>query len=156
MATLKKIFKLNDNELNKVLNSKPNFSSIVKRLSLIDKSIFYKVKDLTKKLMSIEDLIKKLPVELVRHELTDFIIYKPKTNEELVKAIEIFTINPGESFNLHGYIENWDTSLITDMSFLFSMNKTFNSDISRWDVSKVTNMTYMFHGATSFNQPLNN
>ena len=36
-----------------------------------------------------------------------------------------------------------DTSLITDMSFLFSYSK-FNGDISKWDTSKVENMCGMF------------
>jgi surface protein len=47
-----------------------------------------------------------------------------------------------------------DTSSITDMSFLFYGENTFNQDISGWDVSSVTDMIYMFHNATAFNQDI--
>ena len=36
---------------------------------------------------------------------------------------------------------SWDTSLVTDMSGLFSSKGNFNQDISGWDVSKVTDMS---------------
>ena len=48
-----------------------------------------------------------------------------------------------------------DTSLVTDMSYLFYDIDDFNGDISKWDVSNVRDMSYMFYGAKSFNQPLN-
>ena len=41
-------------------------------------------------------------------------------------------------------IKYWDTSQITDMSFLFKDVWNFNQDISAWDVSQVTNMQAMF------------
>ena len=40
----------------------------------------------------------------------------------------------------YGPIEDWDTSLVTDMSWLFFQKSTFNADISKWQVGKVTNM----------------
>ena len=46
------------------------------------------------------------------------------------------------------------TSGITDMSYLFSGDSTFNGDISHWDTSKVTNMAYMFDSAHTFNQDI--
>jgi surface protein len=55
----------------------------------------------------------------------------------------------------------WDTSGITDMSYLFSSD-TFrkkdyhiNEPIDCWDVSKVSSMKAMFEGALNFNQYLN-
>ena len=42
----------------------------------------------------------------------------------------------------YGPIEEWDTSLVTDMSRTFYLKTTFNEDISAWDVSKVINMQY--------------
>ncbi len=47
-------------------------------------------------------------------------------------------------------IENWDTSHIEDMSFLFCRCKDFNHDIGMWNTSKVKNMESMFE-ETSFN-----
>ena len=56
------------------------------------------------------------------------------------------------------------TSMITDMSWLFTYNTLFNQDISSWDVSNVTNMRDMFAGMvdggvqtpTQFNQDIGN
>ncbi|WP_370478075.1 MopE-related protein [Tamlana flava] len=47
---------------------------------------------------------------------------------------------------------NWDTSNITDMSFLFSLATNFNLDISNWNTGNVTNMSHMFSAAEAFNQ----
>ena len=49
---------------------------------------------------------------------------------------------------------DWDTSLVTDMSGLFSSKGNFNQNISGWDVSKVTDMSGMFEYAYEFNQDL--
>ena len=47
------------------------------------------------------------------------------------------------------------TTLVTDMSYLFSYATSFNQPLDNWDVSNVTNMFMMFQNASSFNQPLN-
>ena len=47
---------------------------------------------------------------------------------------------------------DWDVSKVTDMSYLFKNNKTFNDEISKWDVSSVTDMKYMFNNAKDFDQ----
>jgi len=52
-------------------------------------------------------------------------------------------------------INNWDTSSVKDMSYLFSVAFAFNSPIGNWDTSKVTTMSNMFWNAKIFNQPLN-
>lgn len=44
------------------------------------------------------------------------------------------------------------TTLVTDMSQMFSTFSNFNQDISTWDVSNVNNMSSMFRNALSFNQ----
>ena len=113
--------------------------------------------------------------------IKDYIIFKPKTKEELQEAVDLWCENKEEALNRYGNISLWDTSLITDMSYLFgftkgylynkdnfnendyeeylnalSLNfkKHFNDDISNWNVSSVTNMSYMFYQAELFNQPL--
>ena len=66
----------------------------------------------------------------------------------------------------YGHISTWDTSQVTDMSYLFSEHdpsgssaycstySTFNEDLSGWDTSQVTSMEFMFANASAFNQDL--
>ena len=66
----------------------------------------------------------------------------------------------------YGHISGWDTSQVTDMSYLFCADTdsssglchaaaaSFNEDISDWDTSEVTDMAYMFRKASSFNRPI--
>jgi surface protein len=51
-------------------------------------------------------------------------------------------------------VPTWDTSQVTDMSYMFSEASDFNGDISNWKTSQVTNMYAMFNNASSFNQDL--
>ena len=51
-------------------------------------------------------------------------------------------------------IGGWDTSSVTNMSYMFASSK-FNKDISSWNTSAVLDMSYMFYAATSFNQNIN-
>ena len=47
-------------------------------------------------------------------------------------------------------LANWDTSKVTNMSYMFYFTKITNIDaLANWDTSKVTNMSAMFNGATS-------
>ena len=89
---------------------------------------------------------------------TDFV---PSTKEELKTALNNWLLpdgDPNKDSSTYFYvsISDWDTSLITDMSDLFTNESTFNDDISNWDVSSVTDMTRMFEGATSFNNNISN
>ena len=49
---------------------------------------------------------------------------------------------------------DFDTSGVTDMSYMFYRANNFNGDIGSWDTSGVTNMYYMFRDATNFNQDI--
>ena len=76
--------------------------------------------------------------------------YRPKNKEELVEAIkkEINEVQGSENNpNWQADLNCIDTSLITDMSYLFSNEyglEKFSGNISSWDVSNVKNMTAMF------------
>ena len=78
--------------------------------------------------------------------------YQPKTREELRQAIQEYQQGKHQE---RGEPNDWDVSLITDMSELFRGNKTFNEPLNKWVTKQVTNMSHMFVGASKFNQPLN-
>ena len=80
--------------------------------------------------------------------------FQPQTAEELQTAVNLWYDNNPSALSTYGEINTWDTSLITDMSQLFSDKTIFNDDISNWDVSNVTNMMWMFNEAESFNQDI--
>ena len=54
----------------------------------------------------------------------------------------------------HGPISEWDTSAVTDMSYLFQHLTDFSADISGWDTSRVTNMKHMFDETKNFDMHL--
>lgn len=93
------------------------------------------------------DVLKKSTKNFLRKSANKLKEFQPKTKEELQKLV-------GDRFRNLGDI---DTSLITDMSYLFSnANRTDFSGIENWDVSSVNDMSGMFAGAKKFNQPLDN
>jgi hypothetical protein len=49
---------------------------------------------------------------------------------------------------------NWNTSAVTNMSFMFNGSDQFNQDIGSWSVSNVMSFGYMFNDATNFNRNL--
>jgi len=51
-------------------------------------------------------------------------------------------------------INFWDTSNVTDMNAMFQNANAFNQNIGNWDTSSVTDMRYIFFRATQFNQDL--
>ena len=71
---------------------------------------------------------------------------------ELQTAIDLWTTSRLTALCKYGKINKWNTSNITDMSFLFYEKFSFNDDISNWDTSNVDNFQGMFQSATSFNQ----
>jgi len=48
-------------------------------------------------------------------------------------------------------ISGWDVSAATDMSNMFSGASKYNQNMSQWNVSSVMDMTEMFYHAASFN-----
>ena len=49
-------------------------------------------------------------------------------------------------------IGNWDTSNVTNMASMFKGNLNFNQDVGNWDTSNVTDMSQMFQYTSAFNQ----
>ncbi len=84
--------------------------------------------------------------------------YTPKLESFPAKGTPKFYNNDASyafyrsSFN--NDISGWDTSSITNMSYMFQGASAFNQPIENWDVSNVTNMEEMFKDARTFNQPL--
>jgi surface protein len=79
-------------------------------------------------------------------------VYRPTTKNELQISVDMWCLNQTMAKSQYGDISVWDTSSITDMSFLFHKKESFNSDISQWILSNVTNMNSMFKLAWNFNQ----
>ena len=69
-------------------------------------------------------------------------------------AVHAWCEDPAAAKAKYGPIASWDTSDVTDLSWLFEDKYHFNEDISRWNVSNVVNMELMFCCATSYNGDL--
>ena len=51
-------------------------------------------------------------------------------------------------------ISSWDTARVIDMSNMFKDARAFNQSIGSWNTSNVTTMQGMFQNATAFNDPI--
>ena len=101
----------------------------------------------------IQKVSDRIPVGLL-NLVYSFSCFRPEKKEELKSAIIMWEFNPEKALKIYGNIEKWDTSKITDMSWLFACCPNFNRDISKWNTSNVTNMTGMFFEAYNFNQDI--
>lgn len=88
-----------------------------------------------------DELLKTLNIKAI---IVNF-KYIPKTKEELKELVK----------NENIYLGDIDTSLITDMSYLFYESQRWDfSGINNWNTSSVTNMAGMFLRCISFNESL--
>ena len=86
------------------------------------------------------------------------------TTETLRTAVGAWCKDKESAKEIYGDIENWNTSKVENMSFLFndwagapiycSTASAFNEDISRWDVTSVTSFYRTFCFAYAFNQDI--
>ena len=79
--------------------------------------------------------------------------FQPTVKHELKAALNLWISNNSNASSIYGDIDNWDTSLITDMSYLF-LDIAFDDPIGSWNVSSVTNMSHMFSFTASFDQDI--
>jgi surface protein len=123
----------------------------------VDKTFFRKLELRNKDLINYEGTIQWAVNEYISG-------YFSSRNENVVKygyiedwdtskVTDMYQLFSNISFNAN--ISNWDVGNVTIMSSMFSHNTVFNQDISGWDVRNVRNMSNMFYGATAFDQPLN-
>ncbi|MBT0880605.1 MULTISPECIES: BspA family leucine-rich repeat surface protein [unclassified Campylobacter] len=88
-----------------------------------------------------DELLKTLNIEVCKKNFK----YIPATKVELKELVKDENI----------YLGDIDTSLITDMSYLFyRINRRNFSGINKWNTSNVTNMAGMFYGCIYFNESL--
>lgn len=97
-----------------------------------------------------------LPNDIIRYILSEWIYYEPiETNDKFRECIKLWLEerNDKERNNMikrYGHISNWNTKLITDMSYSFAGLENFCEDLSHWNVSNVTDMNNMFDCCYSF------
>ena len=80
------------------------------------------------------------------------LVFPPLSNESIREAVKLWRHDQAQATEKYNHINKWNTSQVTDMSFMFYGVSSFNQDVSEWDVSNVTDMSYMFYNKKSFNQ----
>ena len=87
------------------------------------------------------------------------------TDSNIKTAVNAWISNATAAESTYGHISTWETSRVTDMSYLFCGSSydyldcntaaaSFNEDISAWDTSGVKTMKSMFASASAFDQDL--
>ena len=95
-----------------------------------------------------------------------------RDNKDIRTAVAEWVANPTLGLKKYGPITNWDTSKVTDMSWLFCVRlsgmsanpeydscvlpaaSSFNEDIGKWTTGAVTTMRGMFNYAEAFNKDI--
>jgi surface protein len=151
-------------------------TKLVKSLSIVDEDNF---DSLLEEYLKQKKKLKKQRNDCIEGGWIRQKVYKPQTKKELENSInrrqkghseEVYFPNgwknPQEDKNgdpidnginitkFFGPMNDWDITLITDLSGLFRFNMTFNEPIEKWDTSNATNMSQMFRAAEAFNQSL--
>ena len=94
---------------------------------------------------------------LTGHKFTDpsggYTAWSERPTGSLRNAVDQW-IDGSWNESVGGHISTWDTSEVTDFSFLFYQKYDFNEDLSHWDVSSGTSMERMLATWSDYNQPM--
>ena len=69
--------------------------------------------------------------------------FQPADKAELQTAMDAWCSDESGATATYGAVETWDTSGVTDMSYLLYGKTECNPPIGAWDVSQVTKMKYV-------------
>jgi surface protein len=68
---------------------------------------------------------------------------------------QMFRFNAAFNNGGSSTINNWVTTDLVDVTYMFQSAAAFNQPIGNWNMVKVTSLEYMFSGAFAFNQNIN-
>merc|ERR1712238_437830 len=95
------------------------------------------------------------PEKIILHDENRTSIFN-SSDKEAIKCYDTslltnmaYMFDSATEFN--GDVSDWNVSSVTAMEGMFDSATKFNGDVSDWDVSSVTDMNYMFAYTTEFN-----
>ena len=90
------------------------------------------------------EVVKGVPIPDCTY--SDYDLWNPERTCGIRQAVD--TYEDQATIDKYGPIQDWDTSLVTDMSYMIfgtPTASTFNEDLSKWDVGSVTTMNSSTH-----------
>jgi surface protein len=96
------------------------------------------------------------PQQRRRQQAADTTLPLPITNNNIHFAVKEWVHDRDAALAKFGHIGDWNTSLVYDMSHLFSWERVpdlsqFNDSIAMWDTHMVTNLSHTFFGNAVMN-----
>ncbi|AII16931.1 hypothetical protein JO84_gp029 [Aureococcus anophagefferens virus] len=127
-------------------------SKVIEKVIETETTLVQKETTLASVLEAIPFLMNKIPKDLVHISVLSYLTYEPEalSDQNIHCNIWKYFSNYDEMFDVfvrHGSIENWNTSEVTDMSYLFQRVVgvcEFDLDLSNWDISRVKSIKNMF------------
>ncbi|AII16930.1 hypothetical protein JO84_gp028 [Aureococcus anophagefferens virus] len=125
---------------------------VIEKVIETETTLVQKETTLASVLEAIPFLMNKIPKDLVHISVLSYLTYEPEalSDQNIHSNIWKYFSNYDEMFDVfvrHGSIENWNTSEVTDMSYLFQRVVgvcEFDLDLSNWDISRVKSIKNMF------------
>jgi surface protein len=90
----------------------------------------------------------------IYNQIMRSVFYQMEDSKELREAVKLWLDDESVAITKYGHIGKWDTSKVTDMSWMFYDANNFNQDISNWNTSNVIDMSKMFYNANEFNEDI--